>query len=153
MYLEGRGVKFDLAKAAELFLAAARQGSAIAQFNIGNVYRRGDGVDQSDNKAVFWYQKAAEQNYAPAQNALAYMYAEGRAVKRDRRRAEELFKAARAGGLSVAGNNLGILKKNAIGYKLVTTKIENTVRAAVLTEEPLNLTRWLEMDRIPKLGI
>jgi len=110
-------------------------------------------VDQNDSKAVFWYQKSAAQNYAPAQNALAYMYAEGRAVKRDKKRAEELFKAAQEGGLSVAGDNLEKLKKNDIGYKLVTTKIENSIRAAVLTEEPLNLARWLEMDRIPKLGI
>jgi TPR repeat protein len=153
MYLEGRGVKFNLSKAAELFLAAARQGNAIAQFNIGNVYRRGDGVDQSDRKAVFWYQKAAKQNYAPAQNALAYMYVEGRSVERDNKRAMELFKAALEGGLPIAGQNLEILKRNGIGYKLATAKIDNSVRAAVLTETPLDLARWLEMNRVPKLGI
>ncbi|NOR72974.1 MAG: hypothetical protein GQ467_03795, partial [Mariprofundaceae bacterium] len=46
-----------------------------------------------------------------------------------------------------------ILEKNGSSYKLVTTRVDNRVRAAVLTETPLDLARWLEMNRIPKLGI
>ncbi len=65
----------------------------------------------------------------------------------------ELFKAALEGGLPIAGQNLEILEKNGSNYKLVTTKIDNSARAAVLTETPLDLARWLEMNRVPKLGI
>ena len=48
-------------KAAECYLKAAEQGYAKAQFNLGMMYRRGEGVEQSDVKAVEWYLKAAEQ--------------------------------------------------------------------------------------------
>jgi TPR repeat protein len=49
---------------------AAEQGYAAAQYNLGLLYRDGQGVEQDFAKAVRWLRAAAEQDYAPAQAAL-----------------------------------------------------------------------------------
>ena len=40
---------------------AAEQGHADAQYNLGLMYDRGDGVPENDAEAVKWYRMAAEQ--------------------------------------------------------------------------------------------
>ena len=39
----------------------AEQGSAVAQYNVGGMYKDGRGVEKEDNKAVRWYCEEAEQ--------------------------------------------------------------------------------------------
>ena len=46
---------------------AAEQGDAMAQFNLGQCYTNGTGVEKDEQKAVEWYKKAAEQGHAGAQ--------------------------------------------------------------------------------------
>ena len=48
----------------------AEQGHAVAQFNLGNMYREGDGVPQDDAEAVKRYRKAAEQGLTEAQGRV-----------------------------------------------------------------------------------
>jgi uncharacterized protein len=55
----------------------AEQGNSDAQHNLGNMYRKGQGVPQDYAKAVEWYGKAAEQGYANAQYNLGVMYSNG----------------------------------------------------------------------------
>ena len=55
---------YDLAT--ECYRKSAEQGDAEAQYNLGNCYRYGEGVEQNYEKAVEWYRKAAEQDYADA---------------------------------------------------------------------------------------
>jgi len=47
----------------------ADQGDAHTQFNLGLMYRKGQGVTQDDAGAVRWYRKAADQGAAAAQFA------------------------------------------------------------------------------------
>lgn len=54
------------AEAAKWFGRAAEQGIASAQFNLGILYKRGEGVAQNDKQAFFWFQSAAEQNFPQA---------------------------------------------------------------------------------------
>ena len=42
-------------------LQIAKQGNAQAQFNLGKMYAKGQGVRQDDAQAVQWFRKAAEQ--------------------------------------------------------------------------------------------
>ena len=49
-----------------LLRAAAGLGDADAQFDLGTMYDRGEGVDEDDQQAVLWYRKAAEQGDADA---------------------------------------------------------------------------------------
>jgi TPR repeat protein len=62
---------------------AAEQGDAKAQFNLGILYAKGQGVPQDYKRAAQWYRKAAEQGYANAQYRLGMMYAEGQGVPQD----------------------------------------------------------------------
>src|SRR3546814_8809251 len=50
----GRGVERDLVKAAELYRAAAEQGLAEAQHNLGYLYERGLGVGRNPAEAAVW---------------------------------------------------------------------------------------------------
>jgi TPR repeat protein len=52
----------------------AEQGEAVAQYYLGQMYRRGEGVPLDDGKAVKWWRKAAEHGHADAQYNLAWMY-------------------------------------------------------------------------------
>ncbi|MBR0097489.1 MAG: SEL1-like repeat protein, partial [Synergistaceae bacterium] len=45
-------------------------GHAEAQYNLGNMYINGRGVQQDYQQALYWYRKAAEQGDAGAQNNL-----------------------------------------------------------------------------------
>jgi TPR repeat protein len=70
LYANGMGVAISWGKAAELFALAANQGHADAQFNLGYLYIRGDGVAQSNDMARLWWLKAALQEHEGAINNL-----------------------------------------------------------------------------------
>ena len=52
-YAEGQNIK--------QIREAAIQGDTTAQFNLGNMYYKGEGVPKDNREAVKWYRKAAEQ--------------------------------------------------------------------------------------------
>ena len=56
------------------FLTAAFQGDAAGQYNLGQMYALGYGVEKNPEKAFFWTKKSAEQNYLPAVKLLAGLY-------------------------------------------------------------------------------
>lgn len=60
MYYDGKGVKQDYFKAAELFLKSAEKGDAIAQGMLGVMYADGLGVRQSYSEAKKWYGKSCD---------------------------------------------------------------------------------------------
>lgn len=66
-----------------MFRSLAYEGSALAQFFVGSMYLKGQGVLEDDRKAVNWYRKAAEQGYEDAQFNLGLMYFEGRGVHKN----------------------------------------------------------------------
>jgi len=61
----------------------AEAGNASAQFNLGLMYAKGEGVPKDDAEALRWYRKAADQGNALAQSNLGVMYANGRGVPKD----------------------------------------------------------------------
>ena len=102
---------------------AAAQGHADAQFGLGAMYYKGEGVLQDYSQALFWFRKAAAQGYAHAQYDLGVMYALGRGVLQDMVKAYMWFNLSAANGYELA-------KK---GRKLVedgmTTKQVNEAQA------------------------
>jgi TPR repeat protein len=58
-------------------------GDSIAQYTLGVMYSKGQGVSTNDVEAVKWFRLAAEQNDADAQNSLALMYSQGKGVPED----------------------------------------------------------------------
>ena len=73
----------DYAAALREWRPLAEQGHAMAQNNLGYMYRLGQGVPQDDTEAVKWWRKAAEQGFAQAQFQLGYMYEDGQGVPQD----------------------------------------------------------------------
>ncbi len=72
--------------------ARAEAGDAAAQYELGEVYRRGKEVTQDFSEAMKWYRQAAEQGYARAAIKLGGMYLRGDGVPKDRAEAEKWFK-------------------------------------------------------------
>ena len=64
----------DHSEALIWYKLAAKQGSAAAQFNLGMIYQKGEGVLRDDTEAIYWYQLAAELGNSTAQFNLAAMY-------------------------------------------------------------------------------
>jgi hypothetical protein len=56
----------------------AEQGDPNAQYTLGYMLERGDGVAQDASAALRWYLQAARKNHLPAQVRLGSLYALGR---------------------------------------------------------------------------
>jgi TPR repeat protein len=67
----------------ERLRAAAEQGDALAQLDLGARYYEGRGIARDDAEAAKWFRRAALQGLAPAQFNLGNMYAVGLGVPKD----------------------------------------------------------------------
>jgi TPR repeat protein len=94
----------DYKEAAKWYRMAAEQGHAWAQYNLGGMYLRGQGVPQDYKEAAKWWRKAAEQGDAGAQCNLGVMYEKGDGVPRDGTLAYALYNLAAAGDPSENNN-------------------------------------------------
>lgn len=86
--------------AVEPCTAAAEQGDALAQFNLGLMYGRGEGVPQNISEQLRRFQAAAVQGYAPAQNNLGVMFEYGHGVVQNYVRAHMWFNISVANELN-----------------------------------------------------
>ena len=99
----------DFATALKHWKPLAEQGDASAQYHLGVMYRKGNGVTKDYGEAVKWYRKAVEQGYADAQNNLGLMCFEGRGVLQDTIAAHMWFYIAAANGNTNAEENRDIV--------------------------------------------
>jgi TPR repeat protein len=76
-------VRGDYGKALTDLEFLANGGEPRAQYDLGVMYDRGDGVQQSDAKAMYWYERAAAQGEPRAQYNLGLMYLNGQGVSQD----------------------------------------------------------------------
>ena len=83
------------------------QEHAIVQYNLGVMYRNGDGVPQDHKTALKWYTLAAEQGHADAQFGLGVMYDSGRGVIQDDKAALKWYTLAAEQGNTLAQLKLG----------------------------------------------
>jgi hypothetical protein len=107
----------EFGQAAEHFRAAAVKGNACAQFNLGLLYERGDGVVKSDAEALSLYMKAADSGFGWAFFNLGNMYADGRSVKRDQKKALEFYRRSADKGISFAQFTLGRIYEEGQGVQ------------------------------------
>ena len=89
--------------------AAAAQGYATAQHNLGFMYANGEGVQQNYAEALVWYRRAAGQGCAAAQNNLGLMYVNGEGVPQDYAEALVWFRQAAEQGFAAGQYNLGLM--------------------------------------------
>jgi ATP-dependent protease ClpP protease subunit len=81
--------KFETALA--FWLPLAKQGLAAAQFNLGVLYEKGQGVTQDLAESARWYLKAAEQEDVDAQFKVAALYENGIGLPLDREKARHWY--------------------------------------------------------------
>ncbi len=91
------------------FRAAAEEGHADSQFNLGLMYEQGIGVSKDEKEAVDWYLKAALQGNAYAQFNLAVLYENGRGTDVNFAQAHQWYRKAAVQGDGLAVGNLGML--------------------------------------------
>ena len=101
----------DFATALTEWKPLAEQGHAMAQHNLGVMYRKGRGVVEDDKEAVKWLRLAAERGEAMAQYNLGFMYGNGQGVIEDNVYAHMWFNIAAANGNEKARDNKGFVVK------------------------------------------
>ena len=109
--------------------AAAEQGDAKVQYNLGVCYENGTGVEQDWHKAVKWWRKAAEQDLANAQYNLGVCYENGTGVEQGWREAVKWYRKAAEQGFANAQSNLGVCYENGKGVE----------------EDPVRAVKWYRM--------
>lgn len=65
-YVNGKVLPMNKERAFFLMERAAKQGLPAAQFNLGIMYRKGDGVGVDLQKSLYWYHLSADQGYEQA---------------------------------------------------------------------------------------
>jgi TPR repeat protein len=115
----------DYAGAYKQFSAAAAQGCALAQNDLGDLYSRGNGVERDYATAMAWYRKAADQNDSMGENNVGSMYNWGRGVPIDPKQAVAWYvKAARQGNPYSQGA-LGYMYQTGSGVERDLVKAAN----------------------------
>jgi TPR repeat protein len=107
----------NLPLAYQEFLAAAEEGHADSQFNVGLMYEKGIGVGKDEAEAVVWYGKSAAQGHSAAQYNLGVLYENGIGTGIDYAKANEWYRRASVQGDALAIGNLGMLYVRGQGVK------------------------------------
>lgn len=90
----------------EYYKKAIEQGYFLSEFNLGDCYYNGDGVEQDLTLAAKWYEKAAERGHKFAQNSIGNCYYYGNGVEENKERAVYWYKKAAESGVADACESL-----------------------------------------------
>ena len=105
----------DYATAIRLWRLLADKGEVDAQYNLGVMYDKGQGVTRDYAVAVSWFRKAADQGFAAAQLSLGVLYENGLGVPQDFTTAVSWYRRAADQGNTAAQFNLGVMYDNGWG--------------------------------------
>jgi hypothetical protein len=101
--------KGDYATVLRLMRPLADHGVANAQGTLGNLYAKGQGVQQDYVEAMRWYRLAADQGNSNAQANLGVMYDTGKGVPQDYQEAVKWYRLAADQSNALAQCNLGLM--------------------------------------------
>jgi len=99
----------DFKKAYDIWLPLAEAGNAEAQFRVGRLYRRGEGVPKDIKKAIRYWNAAVQKGHIHSATNLGSLYDGGEGVERDQLRAFELYEIGASQCDPLAQFNLGTL--------------------------------------------
>ncbi|NOZ33156.1 MAG: sel1 repeat family protein [Alphaproteobacteria bacterium] len=105
----------DLATAFRLYSRAAASGNAMAQYHLGLMYEKGEGVPRDYQTAIRWLRLAAGQGLAMAQFSLGDIYAAGQGVARDVVEAERWYRQAAVQGDAKSQYSIGVMYAIGVG--------------------------------------
>ena len=98
--------------------AKAAEGNLKAQYDVGNMYLKGQGTLQNAKEAYKWFEKAAAKGYSRAQYKLGYLYHRGEGVKKDSGKAFKWVSKSAEQGYKPAMYYLGKLYAAGDGVKV-----------------------------------
>ncbi|EDY82335.1 Sel1 repeat family [Verrucomicrobiia bacterium DG1235] len=75
-YSRGDSKNGELDLAAAWYKKAASNGDVVAQFNLGSMFEKGEGIDRDKNLAINWYRQAARQGHSESQKRLIKLKAD-----------------------------------------------------------------------------
>src|SRR5262249_50742189 len=114
----------DYATALRLWAPPSHPGNAEAQYALGFMYARGQGVPQNNAEAAKWWRLAADQGNTFAQYNLGTLYEEGKGVPQNKAEALKWYHLAAERGNDGAQFNVGVL------YFAGVAVSENRIEAA-----------------------
>ena len=130
------------------FKALALNGDAAAQYRLGVMYAKGEGVERDDAKAAAWYLKAAIQDDARAQFAIAEMYRDGLGVQKSEKQATTWFLEAADHGFPKAQYVVGLMY--AKGEGVSQDFIQAYKWLFLAGDVAINNRQWLEEKMSPE---
>ena len=92
-------------------------GPVPAQYRLGSLYEKGQGVKKDREKARSLYMGAADKGHAKAMHNLAVLYAEGIEGAPDFKAAAQWFRRAAQHNVADSQYNLGILHARGLGVE------------------------------------
>lgn len=109
------GSPINLPDAVRFLTQASEKGQAVAQYRLGTMYERGQGVPADGARAAQWYERSANQGNRKAMHNLAVAHASGAPGKKNMAEAARWFAKAAALGLSDSQFNLAVLYERGDG--------------------------------------
>ncbi len=98
-------------------LELAQQGDVRAQYDLGNMYLKGKGVNIDEQKAFEWLEKAAKKGYSKAEYKLGYLFLKGKGTSRNHAKAAKWLQRAARQGYSPAQFYLGKMYADGMYFK------------------------------------
>ncbi len=122
--------RVDYATAIRELRPLAEQGYTIAQFQLGVMYGKGQGVTQDYAEAVKWFRKAAEQGMAEAQINLGVMYGKGQGVPQDYAQAHMWYNLAVSRFPPGEERDQAVKNRNLVTKKMTPAQISEAQKLA-----------------------
>jgi TPR repeat protein len=120
-------------EAARLNEIAMRAGSLAGYHNMGNLYRKGLGVEKDQKKAFELFLYAAERGHVEDQSNVGVMYMQGQGVEKDFAQAMRWLMAASEQNWGTAADKIGLLHLDGKGVE------KNIDKALEFFEKGVNL--------------
>lgn len=104
-------------KKIQYYKKAIEQGYFLSEFNLGDCYYNGDGVEQDLTLAAKWFEKAAERGHKSAQNSIGKCYYFGEGVEENNEKAVYWCKKAAESGIAESCDVLAECYASGYGVK------------------------------------
>lgn len=108
----------------------AVKGDVAAQYNLGLMYARGEGVERDYKEAAKWLRNPAAQGYEMAQITLGEIYAGGKGVAQDYKEAASWYLKAAEQGNALAQHRIGEMYAEEKGVRYSPREAEKWLRKA-----------------------
>ena len=142
-------------KAYEYFFDSAKKGNKEAQYYLGCMLLKGEGIEKNFIRAFKWLSIAAEQGHLKALNVIGVIYKNGTETHKNLDEARKFFQLSADKNLNVGQFNLGVLlferykakRKNA-SHELETKEHDGHGKVENYREDLVEGYKWLKISEL-----